>query len=631
MAKPKKTPVQPVSTTPNEPPDDDDRVSDPLPSTIEELRSIGAATSDAVAGNKRAVSVKNRKQRGDKNVLWNQQEDKLYELIMATWGNEQLSVRIKRTSPDPHDFGRFRHTNLRTYESLMAFIDENCWDGSKSVFRWEVFRSGWVSAGGDDIPKEESPLQRAKFTARNRAAAQELLGSTTQAPVAAAAVAATAAPIAPVVAPVASVVAPAPSVANDRLSEFMGRLEERLDEIEEKLEELDEPELKEPQTLTQTGPISMPPSTQVQPDAPQYESFSLPDGTIGWRTKVVQVPPPANFPPPPAGFVYQQINGAWQFVSAQATPTAPLPVAPPSAVLQQPVPTSVAGVLLPQEREMLERAHNLETELAVIKAQQKIFEDQRRQEAEGSNQAPHQAPSQPAQTAPPGYQWACDPSGRWQAVPIPTPTAAPAAPVSATAASSISALARDATEIGGAFNKLKTVFGGEQSGGFFPKAGEATASAVAATPPAEPKIPLEALDVGGDVKLWWNHEEKKFVDGPMQAVMNLPVAVEGIKSFGKDIIGAIREAREEDHRREDRKIEQAKKEAQDYMRRQNEVIQRQNAELQRLQRERASRANGEPPTVDFEATIEPPPAPPNLSTEENSVTSIVRSGSLFKL
>lgn len=585
------------------------------PRTAEQLKEIGAATSDAASANKRAATVKARKQRGDKSVMWNQHEDILYELIMDTFGNEQLWIRIKRTSPEPHDFGRVSHTNLRTYKLLMDHIDDQCWDGSKSIFQWEIFHRGWERLGGDQIPKEDSPLQRAKFTARNRAAAQEILGASQGQPQQQQMQVAQPAVVMPV--------APAP-VVSPEIGTILNRLAERLDEIDEKIEGLDD---DDPTEHTDPGAIAMPPSPMIpKTQEPQYEPFQLPDGSTAWRPKVTIVAPPANFPPPPTGFAYRMIDGAWQCTPIQQ---APAPVAPQPL---QPAAVSPGTMgMLPQEREMLERAHNLETELAVIKATQSVLEKQRR----AADSEPQQHYQQAMAQAPAGHQWVQDPSGKWQLAQISPQVQAPqpaAAQTSApSAASNISMLAKEATEIKGAMSKIATIFGGGSEGtsGLFPKAGEAASQA--AQGGSEPKIPLEPLDVGSDIKLWWNHDTKKFVDGPMQAVMNLPAAMEGLKGLAKEVVGGIREMREDERKRDDQKTEKNKREAQDMMRAQYARIQQLEDMVRRSRQDRQPNqeqdqviALNEPEPEQAPSVPQAPAVSPPVRQTE-SITSIVRS------
>lgn len=330
---------------------------------------------------------------------------------------------------------------------------------------------------------------------------------------------------------------------------------------------------------------------------PQYEQVVFPDGSVGWKPKVVAVPPPAHLPAPPQGCAWQQTNGEWRcvFTNAPASaPAAPAPVAP----------AAIAPGIPPQEREMLERAHTLETELAVIKATQKVLNDQRK--TEDGNGASH---AQPQMLQPPaGYQWAQDPSGKWQAVPL-AQAESPRAPSNV---SSFSALAKEAIEVQGTLQKVATAFSG---GGMFPKVGEAAATA-AATAAEKPSIPLEPLDVGGGVNLWWNHQDKKFVEPSMQAVMNIPVAMEGLKSFGKDLLGGIREMRNDERRQQEERFERNKREAQAKMQQQQQVIQRQNEQLRRMQQ-------GAQQVVEIEP--EPEPDPPPAPEPQESITAIARS------
>lgn len=578
-----------------------------------------ALTDEARAENDRKQKTRKRKLAGEKNVPWNAHEDELYELIMDMFGGEALKVRIKQTLPQACDFGRVSHMNVRTYEELDEYIKDNCWTGERATFTWKIFSSGWLGLGGDEIQKQESPEQRVRWANKLKNAAQTASVNAGQS--------------APQSQAQPAVVSVQPDLAaTNMLMHRLEMLERKVDEDEE--EDEDEDDHKASAVPTPPTDAKQPEATPMADQNQEFEQFNLPDGSVAWRSK--QERPPEGYPPPPDGYAYKKIGGRWQFIQIQ---TPAVPVAPPAApVAQATAPTQQVfspppGAVTPQELAYLEKAHKLEVDLEVLKATAKTIEAQRKKNEQEETPAP-QTPSAHSTSSgppapPPGFGYT-QVSGQWVLVPLSASGAPVAQATPAAAPATITSMARD---LGAAKKAIESVFGGGGSeagtGGYFPKAGEA---AGAAAEKAADDIPLKPFPIGSDMNLFWNSDDRKFVDGGMQLILNGPGILGGFKGLVKDGLAEYRKIHEDSDRKRQEQHDRNKREAKDALDRQREAIERLATENEQLKRERyrtrtvervvevpdpePEPAHEEPPVPE----PEPPPEPPK------SISSMMGSG-----
>ncbi len=599
---------------------------EPKEMTIAEMKARGSVSPDSEAKNKARETIKRRKLAGDKHVPWNVAEpDCRYELAMEIFGDEQLTVAIRQTLPRADDFGRTPHINLLHYADLMEFITKNCWSGEAATFVWSIQKQGWHEVANGTVQKQENPEQRVAWMNRckamTQAAAQSAAGSVMQQP------------SAPQV-----VVQPASPVTDTRIDLLLQEVASLKKQVSDKPDPDDEEEEEEPEDEPRR---QAPPTIQTpaqEPQMMQYEQVKLQDGSIGYRPVKIAEPPPASWPEPPEGYIYQKIGGDWRTVPIQkehVPPPAPAPtvsVAPAPATTQQvpaqpppPAQPMASHLMADDERRLMQEKFELEKKIAVIQAR---IDEQNKSTRRDANETPSApAPVGPSlPPPPPGYGYS-QINGQWVLQPLasaaPPPIATqPQPPPVAEPGEAIKGMVK---QFSGAKRALDELFGSSGGGGvgggggFFPKAGEAGAESSASS---GNEIPLKPMPIGGDFNWFWNTKEDKAADGFTQALLNGPGLVKHAKDAVKDIIGEFRKLEEERNRRIDEKYERDKRGAQQKMRELDEeirVLRRQAAFSDESVRYQAPAPSPSPSPA---SAPEPPPTPEPVVEQKTPASTI---------
>ena len=606
--------------------------------------------------------MKKRKAKGDKNVPWDEEGPVLYALIIDVHGTDRIRVHVKKTHPVEADVGSVMMSSATEYEALRQWIVDNHWDGKKATFRWTALKNGSTRLGSDVIQFDDDIAQQHKWNEKKNptpvaVAQQQVSGQTaTQIPNGATVV--------------LQQPAPAPAVSPGLGSGALDVLLNRLDRIESSVaassrasddddDDDDEQEEPDPDDLGMADemparrppparpmprpapsysqppmmpePSRMTPMPHVASEAAQWEQVMTPQGTLAWIKKPVVQPPPPDLPDPMPGYAWQCLpSGHWVQVpievpkAAQPTAVAPAQVSAQPAAPMSAVATESSVSASERERELMQQAHKLSTELAVLQERYKWMGEINKVRADVASMAaagavpvpvPAQQAAQPQAVAPanatnlppppPGYAYTQQvPGGPWMLVPIQTaaPAAAPQEP--ATVPDQLRTMADTLKSLNSFANAAKTVFPSPKDEGPAQVAGALAEASEKETPL------LDKVDAGG-WQMWFDPETRKPVDTMTQIALNMGNLREAGKGIITEAMDGYRKIIEQQESGKVRKLEKDRAEMGQFIREQQQELRRVQQEIRRLQYER--HADAHPHAAGEEPPYEPPepdPSPP---------------------
>lgn len=294
--------------------------------TVDQIRALGAMDAESARINKAALAKAAALGAGSPEAVkltWGGADGEVkYAACYQVFGRNGTTTSIRRIGPPgrEHDFGAVPPHEADTYEGMLEYVRNNCWDGDHGIYEWKIRKSGVMKAV-DTFPLSRDLLAIERYKAKLREFQNASLGTPASAPATAAHAPAAGgaqpgyvgAPPYPWPAPPPAQPAVPAAAANDPRIDYLqrqlGDLAGMLGAVMEKVGQVAQPPAPPP-------PPPPPAQVAAPPPPPPPPTYPLPDGREAvflngrWLAPVTPIqperpaPPPAASPspPPPAGF-----------------------------------------------------------------------------------------------------------------------------------------------------------------------------------------------------------------------------------------------------------------------------------------------------------------------------------------